>query len=132
MKLVFALAAVFALLVAPAGAQTAPNLEGYWAAQIALSPGVGGQLTLARDGPAWRAELAGAEQHFEAADSDIRFALPNNSGAFRGALARGGAIEGFWIKPSAATDQNPDQPGALQAFATPLTLNRTGDGVWQG
>src|SRR5262245_35588003 len=131
MRLVFAVACALVLSVLPARAQQSPNVEGLWAAQIERGQVAGGMLTLTRDGSLWRAELAGAEQRFEAQAGDIRFMLPNNAGGFRGAL-RGRAIEGYWIKPSAATDENPDQPGAMQAFATPITLTRSGANVWRG
>lgn len=133
MRLTWVLA--LALLAAPAQAraQASPNVEGIWAAEIPRGRVLRGTLTLQRDGSSWRATLGDASQRFDARGERIEFSFPGNRGAFRGAVSDGGrVISGYWVKPSTATDENPDQPGAMQSFATPLTLAREAADRWRG
>ena len=60
----------------------------------------------------------------------MRFAF-GNRGEFRGRLEKN-SITGFWLQPAGVTASAPNASGASQAFASPVVLRRTRDGVWQG
>jgi CubicO group peptidase (beta-lactamase class C family) len=107
-------------------------LLGIWGYATDFAPAVGGELTVVRDGGAWRATLSRAEAPVTVEDREVRFALPRGSGRFRGRLREDeGAIEGFWIRPGVTDD--PRFPGGpSQPFATPVTLRRAGPGRWRG
>jgi CubicO group peptidase (beta-lactamase class C family) len=107
------------------------SLVGLWSSETRFGPALKGELTLTRGGAsgnAWRATLPPANASFAVTGSAVRFSFPGNLGEFRGELsADRRAIAGFWIQPPAAT------PGGFsQAYASPLALRRTRNGVWRG
>lgn len=119
------LALAAGLVLAPSGpaGQGDNPLLGLWVSETTFRPVPHGELTLARQGGGWRAALAGAEATFAAAGDSVRFAFPDSGGSFRGAAA-GDSIRGFWLRRAREIDG--------QAFASPLVLRRTADGVWRG
>jgi CubicO group peptidase (beta-lactamase class C family) len=128
------LAASLAFVLFPAslpGQSSADSLMGIWASETVFEGSLRGELVVRREGSAWRAMLAGAESRFAPAGDSVRFAFPGGGGAFRGALAAGGAIEGFWLQPAGAVEDREDPGGSGQPFATPLVLRRAGD-AWRG
>lgn len=103
-------------------------LIGVWAGETTFGSPLSGELTVARKDSAWRAALSQAETKFPVSGKAVRFEFPDNGGRFRGALTEGErTISGFWIQPAAT-----DPAGIGQAFASPLTLHRTGAGSWSG
>ena len=132
-----ALVACIGLVPAPAVVQAQPTMAddmvGIWAAEITFAPALRGQLTIVRDGSAWRATIANAKTSFQSSGAAIRFAFPGNRGQFRGRLTEGGhAIAGFWLQPAAGASDPKDPGGAGQAFAAPLILQGAGRGIWRG
>jgi CubicO group peptidase (beta-lactamase class C family) len=125
--------ALVVLFASTAFAQTpADELQGYWAGTVDYTRPLEGELTLTRSGNAWQAGLGAAHADVQAEGRALRFAFPDNAGAFRGTLASGGrSIEGYWLQPSAATEENPNLGGARQAFATTMMLRRSG-GLYRG
>ena len=115
----------------PAHAADDEALLGLWAGEVTFVSQPRGPLEIARDGTGWRATLAGAEAKFAAAGDTIRFAFPGRGGAFRGKLA-GGAIDGYWLQPSGASEDRSDPGGSGQPFATPLILKSAGRDAWRG
>jgi len=115
-------------------AQSVAELAGVWSGQLNYGPAVRGLLTLRRrHGQDWEAEIAGTRHRFPANGREIRFALPNRAGSFRGTLSRDGRrVDGFWIQPTGETEDRTDPGGSGQSFATPLTLTRAGRDVWRG
>lgn len=130
MRLVIRALAVIALstlLLAPAwGADsTAQKLVGLWASENDYGPAVRGTLTLDGRQADWRAGIAGFEVAVKHTSDLVSFALPGGQGEFRGKLQTGGKeIVGEWIQPPGVTNNNP--------YATPLTLIRGTEQVWQG
>jgi CubicO group peptidase (beta-lactamase class C family) len=101
------------------------TLVGVWGSELAYGPLVRGELTVVRRGPTWNARIAGLEATPRITADTIRFALPGDAGTFRGRFAPDRTtIAGFWIQP----------PGLVNgaAYASPLTLERSADGVWRG
>jgi CubicO group peptidase (beta-lactamase class C family) len=124
---------LFLVFAGAANAQTDASLEGYWAGSLDYTAPLQGELTIRRDRNAWQATLGEARAGFAADGRTLQFAFPGNAGAFRGRIAAGGrAIEGFWLQPAAATEENPSLGGARQPFATPITLRRAAGGVYRG
>lgn len=108
-------------------------LIGIWSSETTFGPKLQGELTVTREGSAWRARLASAESRFSVAGQGVRFAFPGNLGRFRGALSDNGrAIEGFWLQPARVTEERSEPVDSRQAFATPLVLQRTGRNQWRG
>jgi CubicO group peptidase (beta-lactamase class C family) len=118
-------------LVGPAAHADDDPLIGIWVYRTSMTPGLHGELTVARTGDAWRAMLSGVEVHFAAKGNDVRFEFPGGQGGFRGALS-GAAIDGFWLQPGGSS-YDPDDPGGTgEPFATPLALTRAAAGTWRG
>ncbi|HJT98174.1 MAG TPA: serine hydrolase [Rhodanobacteraceae bacterium] len=115
----------------PAHAADDDALLGLWTSEVTFVSQPRGPLEVTRDGAGWRATLAGAEAKFAAAGDAIRFAFPGRGGAFRGKLA-GGAIDGYWLQPSGASEDRSDPGGSGQPFATPLILKSAGRDAWRG
>ena len=139
MRTIWALAAAFLYLVS-AGAtlrgqptEATEPLIGLWAAELNFGPALRGELDLARRGRDWEAGIGDTRQRFRASGNDLRFALPDGRGGFRGRLSRDGrTIQGFWLQPSGETEDRVDPGGSGQRFATPMTLSRTGRNRWRG
>ena len=126
-----ALAALLCLFFAmPAAAQENEPLIGLWAAELRFDQGRRGELEIRRRSGRWTASIAGA-QASAAAGRELLFRFGENGG-FRGRLARGDAIEGFWIQPAGALEDRRDPGGSGQSFATPMRLRRVSPGVWRG
>jgi CubicO group peptidase (beta-lactamase class C family) len=106
-------------------------LVGLWLYRSVSTPGLHGELTVTRKGTSWRATLSGAEVRFEAAGTDVRFALGPDRGAFRGTLTDQ-AIDGFWVQPPSPAYDERDPGRTGYPFATPVSLRRAGPGVWRG
>src|SRR5260370_21036467 len=84
--------------------------QGLWAVDTTFGPAVRGDLTVRRDAMVWARDA-------------VRFALPGDSGQFRGRLTDG-VIRGFWIQPPGVT--------LGQSYASPLVLRSTGRDRWRG
>lgn len=120
-----------ALLAQPAAAQsTASELEGLWVVERTFAPSLRGELAISRDGDAWRGEIAGARAEARSNNGAIRLDFGVH-GAFRGALARNGALRGVWIQPTARAEERDDPTATSQSFAHPLTLARNGRDAWR-
>jgi CubicO group peptidase (beta-lactamase class C family) len=133
LSLVAAVALVLTTSRPPGPSATGPDpLIGIWAGEMTFGPSLEGELTVTRDVSIWRATLSGAASSFEVAGDTVRFAFPGGRGGFRGVLADGGAIEGFWLRPSGETEDRTDPGGAGQPFASPLVLKNAGPGTWRG
>src|SRR5712691_5392480 len=92
-------------------------LIGIWASETTFGPALQGELTVAREGPTWRATLSGTESIFHVAGNSVRFAFPGNLGQFRGELTENGrAIKGFWLQPSGDTADRRDPGGSGSPF----------------
>lgn len=123
-----ALALAIGFAAAPRAGAADDPLIGLWAFRAADTPGLRGELTVARRGTAWRATLGRAEATAEATGAQIRLRFPGNGGEFRGAIA-GKALEGFWLQP-AAVERDP--AGESQSYATPVSLAPAGRDTWRG
>lgn len=118
-------AVAFALTpAAPAFAQTADALAGLWEAKVRFGPDVAGELIIAETGGAYVADIAGRRVAAALVDGEIRFALPDGEGEFRGRFDAKGGIEGHWMRPLRA--------GGGQHFASPARLARDANGLWRG
>ncbi|HKR66882.1 MAG TPA: serine hydrolase [Thermoanaerobaculia bacterium] len=115
---------LLATLVAPLGLRAADDpLEGFWLYATSADTGARGELTLKRDGSTWHASIAGIDVDFPVNDRNVAFAVPANRGKLRAQLSRDErTIDGYWLRPT----------GAVQAFASPLTLRRTSASTWKG
>ena len=137
MRTFWALGAAFLCLVSASAtlrgqpAQTPEPLIGLWAAALDFGPALRGELVLRRQGRHWTATIGDARAEFTAAGNALRFSLAGGRGGFRGRL-EGREIRGFWLQPSGETEDRQDPGGSGQPFATPVTLVRSGAGVWRG
>ncbi|MEA2165950.1 MAG: hypothetical protein QOK37_4077 [Thermoanaerobaculia bacterium] len=116
------LATILFLAAIPALAES-PSLSGLWAARLDFGPHVRGTLDIDRDGPEWRASIAGRTAAVKMSEGSVSFALPNDEGSFRGTM-RADRITGHWIQPRGS------ETGSL--FATPVTLTKRGASRWRG
>ena len=124
------LAAAGILAAPPTIAADDDALVGIWSHEANFGTPLQGELTVVRRSDSWRAAVGNASIDFKPDGNDIRFALPNDAGRFRGTLGEQ-AINGFWIRPAATKD--PRYPGgSSQAFATPMTLSLTGQNTFIG
>jgi len=106
-------------------------LLGLWVGETTLVSHPHGGIDVVHDGAGWRATMADAETKFDVAGDTMRFAFPGRGGAFRGRLV-GGAIDGFWLQPSGASEDQNDPGGSGQPFSTPLVLKSVGRDRWHG
>ncbi|MGE5559643.1 MAG: serine hydrolase domain-containing protein [Chloroflexota bacterium] len=107
---------------------TAAMLAGLWGCEQPLGPAIRGQLRLVRIGDGLSATIAGYDEPVQirsGAPTEVRFALPDGLGEFRGHL-RGDAdaVSGHWIQPPRVI--------AGDRTATPVALSASGPGVWTG
>lgn len=117
------------LLAVSAAAAADDDLPGLWAYETTIGAPLGGELSLVRDDDGWNATIAGVEGACAEEDGAIRCTFADSAGKFRGALAKDArTIEGWWLRPRVTEDA---RGGATQAFATPLTLKRSGK-AWRG
>ncbi|MFN8580476.1 MAG: serine hydrolase, partial [Gemmatimonadaceae bacterium] len=102
------------------------TLVGLWQAKLRYGPDTRGSLTIAHDGGAWHAEIAGRTGDVTVADGTLRFELAGNEGAFIGRFEQAKSrIVGHWIQPRTVT-------GGTR-FASPVTLRRDGRAErWRG
>jgi CubicO group peptidase (beta-lactamase class C family) len=110
------------LLGTPAYAQSAPNLEGLWAARSIRMP-VRGTLLVIEGGGTMSADLAGFIVPVQKSGQSLRFELPDGQGSFRGGRF-GNEIRGQWIQGRTVT--------AGARFSTPVILRPDGPGRWRG
>ncbi|PYO09949.1 MAG: 6-aminohexanoate hydrolase [Gemmatimonadetes bacterium] len=115
-----------------AGWPTDDSLIGIWSYRTTFGSAPEGTLMVTRGRSSWTAALANMTVTFRTRDDSIRFALPSESGEFRGTLVDGGrSIDGYWIRPAAPAGSR--TPGnSIQGFATPLVLRRTNSASWSG
>ncbi|MEA2328494.1 MAG: hypothetical protein QOE68_3453 [Thermoanaerobaculia bacterium] len=114
----------------PLIAQAADPLTGLWSSESIFGPQLRGELRIVRKASVWTATLADAKTSFPIAGDEVRFAF-GKRGEFRGRIA-GNSITGFWLQPTGVTASAPNASGASQAFASPVVLRRTTEGVWRG
>jgi CubicO group peptidase (beta-lactamase class C family) len=101
----------------------ANRLVGLWGAEVVRTPGLHGILTVRREARSWQGTIANVAASAPVRGDAVRIAFPNERGEFRGTLAKDGrALTGFWIQPRTT---------ALQSFASPLSLKKTGSKVWR-
>jgi CubicO group peptidase (beta-lactamase class C family) len=110
-------------------AQTSPpasaeRLVGIWGSDNNYGPLLRGELTVGRQNGSWQAQLGGIAVTTPARGDSITLAFPGKLGWYRGAFARNGKIEGWWIQPVSLIY---DQP-----FATRVTLDPVRPGIWRG
>ena len=109
------------------GAQEAPGerLTGLWGVEQSLGPLVKGELTIdAREGQ-WHASIGGLHASVERSGETMRFALPADSGEFRGRVAQDGSIVGHWIQPGAVFPYG-------SRYASPVVLAKIAPNAWRG
>jgi CubicO group peptidase (beta-lactamase class C family) len=115
--------ALFLLCVPPALSQTQPNpLIGLWGGEKNFGPEISGTLTIARTPSRLEATIGAAHARVTIAGEDLRFALPDNKGKFRGRL-HDSTLEGFWIQPAT--------PVLGVEYASPIAFAGT-KGSWTG
>lgn len=121
-----ALAVCSAAGMAPMSArQDSPAVElaGLWRGEAAFGPQVSGTLVLERVDDGWTMRIGGFDVNVAHTGREVRCALPDDQGEFRGSLGDDGqVVRGFWIQPS----------GNMGRFATPVTLHRAGPKAWRG
>jgi CubicO group peptidase (beta-lactamase class C family) len=101
------------------------NLVGLWGSEQIVGPRVRGELTIDARGTEWRARIAGFEVPVTRNKGEMRFALPEGQGEFRGRLSKDAkTILGHWIQPISET--------FYQRYATPVQLIEAGDSMWTG
>ncbi len=113
-------------LAAPACAEDdLAALGGMWISQNDFGPGPSGELVLEVIGEGWRAVYGGEEGEVIHTDGTaISIAFANSGSRFDGTIdIAQGRMDGWWTQP-------PGPPG--MAFATPVTLNHSGSGIWRG
>ncbi|MDQ3743022.1 MAG: beta-lactamase family protein [Acidobacteriota bacterium] len=100
-------------------------LVGLWGFERDFGPEVRGELAVTRQGPHWRARVAGFETLARFERGELTFQLPGDRGEFRGRLSEDAKrIVGHWVQPPTTT-------GGTR-YATPLELDAAGDKVWRG
>lgn len=120
------------LMAMPAAAQNAASeLEGLWVVERTYAPTLRGQLTISRDGEAWRGEVGGATAAALSPGDVVSLQFANHGG-FRGAIARDGSLRGVWIQPNSDAEERDDPTATSQSFARPMTLARDGRNRWRG
>jgi len=112
------------------GAQTTDPLAGLWSSESHFGPRLRGELRVARNGTKWTATIADAKTSFSGDGDEVRISF-GKRGEFRGRL-EGNGISGFWMQPEGITYSAPNASGASQAFASPVVLRRTANGIWRG
>jgi CubicO group peptidase (beta-lactamase class C family) len=124
---------VIALLATDARAQPPVDADvtGLWVYSTSFAVGLQGELTISRRGANWHASISGAGADALANGADIRFAFPNEGGAFRGTIdSTGRALTGFWLRRAITGD--PRYPfGATASHAMPITPRLSGPGRWR-
>ena len=111
-------------LVAQSPPPSADRLVGLWGSDNTYGPLLRGELTISRQGGSWEAQLGGTVAATPVRGDSIKLAFPGKLGWFRGAFARSGKIEGWWIQPTGLIY---DQP-----FTTRVTLEPVRPGTWRG
>jgi CubicO group peptidase (beta-lactamase class C family) len=101
------------------------NLTGLWGSERIVGPEIRGELTLTREGPRWRADIAGFGALAASDGGTLLFAFPGGRGEFRGALAGdSSSITGHWVQPRRLVNGT--------SYATPVQLQPAGSDVWRG
>jgi CubicO group peptidase (beta-lactamase class C family) len=125
LRTALALAILFSVSAMTAQTTAADPLSGVWGAEVRFGMPVEGDLTVHGRGPAWSASIDGLSAPVTASGNDLRFALANHLGEFRGVRdASTNTIRGEWI-----------QPGGVildPQYASPITLHAIARSVWRG
>lgn len=122
--------ALFLILFTMTAAASDDELIGLWSYETSFGSPLHGELTIVRRADRWRAVVGNVETEFRLEGNHFQFAFPGDGGRFRGTLTDQD-VRGFWIRPAAVKD--PRFPGgSSQAYATPLTLARTGQHTYIG
>src|SRR5690349_18275092 len=101
------------------------KLVGLWGYEQVLGPLARGELTIDVRGTEWCARMAGFEAPVAHSSNDIRFALPDGQGDFRGRLSKDSkTIQGYWIQSNKGIFD--------QRYTTPVMLFAAGASVWNG
>lgn len=108
------------LLLADAHAQ---ELAGLWKAEQSFGPHARGPLLIERTPAGLTADFGGRSLPVQARGNELRFALPNDEGAFQGRLEPS-RIVGQWITP----------PSRIHGsrYASPVRLAADGTNRWRG
>ncbi len=109
----------------PAPASASSRVVGLWGVTRSFGPDVRGELTIARVGGSWRAQISGLRAQASAHGDALEFELPGHLGRFRGRrVSSGSAIRGHWVQPAGVATG--------VAWATPVDLVRIAPDVWRG
>ena len=111
------------LLLASAHAQQQQELVGLWKAVQWFGPYARGPLLIERTSAGWLADFGGRTHAVEARGDELRFALPNDQGAFQGRFERN-RIVGQWISPPSRVHGS--------RYASPVRLTADGTNRWRG
>lgn len=118
LRMLFSILAL--LLLADAHAQ---ELAGLWKAEQSFGPRARGPLLIERTPAGWTADFGGRSLPVQARDRELRFALPNDEGAFQGRLEPNRVV-GQWITPPSRTNGS--------RYASPVRLAADGANRWRG
>jgi CubicO group peptidase (beta-lactamase class C family) len=101
------------------------NLVGLWGNEQILGTLAHGELTVDARSAEWRAQIAGFDMRVDRSGGEIRFALPDGQGDFRGRLSKDSkTIMGHWIQSNRGLFN--------QRYATPMKLLSVGTSIWRG
>ena len=124
------MAAIVAVIGAPASAQRADDLVGIWGAEIDYGPRLQGRLVVRKLPTGFIASIGGEQATSGSRRGELRFTF-GHEGAFRGHVA-GRSLEGFWIRPDSDMQSAGDPGGSGSAYATPVRFDQVSSGVWGG
>jgi len=98
---------------------------GLWRAERSFAPGVQGLLTLDNRGDSWHADIQGFRVEVLRDGDRLRFELPGDRGRFEGRLnSDDEVVSAQWIQPDGTIE--------TYRYATPVSMEQTGPGRWQG
>ena len=101
----------------------AQDLTGLWRAQQWFGPNARGPLLIEKTPAGWTADFFGRALPVQSRGNELRFALPNDEGAFQGKLDRN-RITGQWVSPPSRVHGS--------RYATPVILAADGANRWRG
>lgn len=117
--------AVFPVEAGSEATDPAKELLGLWAARRDFTPDVQGLLTVRTADNRLLADIAGYSVTVSRDQTQFRFELPGDRGYFRGKFADNKQrILGHWVQPWTHSSFAP--------FASPVSLEKQGEGHWQG
>jgi CubicO group peptidase (beta-lactamase class C family) len=124
------LAAMLAVIGAPASAQRADDLVGIWRADVDYGPHLQGRLVVRKSATGFVASIGGERATSRSRGGELRFAF-GHEGAFRGHVD-GRSLEGFWIRPDNDMQNAGDPGGSGSSYATPVRFDVVSSGMWSG